>query len=339
MTAPVPVVTTKYTYIYMGIRGLAGYLKWKTPSARKNIVWSAYAGQRWAIDCSCLLYRAKAAGLAPITVIAGLIVRMRAAGVTPVIVFDGRTPAAKAETVEARRAVRETAHREIAEIRTELTTTTTLTEAERADREIRAQTLQARAPHVSSRDRDDIKKFLYAAGVLFITATGEADDVIAYLARRGEVSAVISTDMDMLARGVPLLVIPETHDATVLTAMSLSAILTELRLTYRQFVDACVVMGTDYNVKGWRTQPPPVAIDMARRGIDWTMVDASGSVCAGLESSVAALAGDRVVWEEIMAEAQRDKWAAGAPPKEPENLLAFCEANRWPMDWVRVLLA
>ena len=323
----------------MGIRGLSGFLKWKIPGARKNIHWPAHSGQRWAVDCSCLLYKAKAAGLSPITVVASLLVRMRSANIEPVIVFDGRTPVAKTETVEARRAVRETAHRELAELRTELREkAATLTEAERADREIRAQTLQAKAPQVSSRDRDDIKKFLYAAGVLFVTATGEADDVIAYMARRGDVQAVVSTDMDMLARGVPLLVIPETNDASVLTVLSLALILGELRLSYNQFVDACVLMGTDYTSKGWRTVPPAAAVEMARRGVDWTMMDASGGVCMSLENSVAMLNGDATAIDAILTESQRDKLGAGAPAREPENLMGFGEAHGWPLDWARVLL-
>jgi 5'-3' exonuclease len=324
-------------HISMGIRGLGSFLKWKTPTARKNIVWSNHAGQRWAVDCSCILYRAKGARLSPITVLASLIVRLRAAHIEPVIVFDGRTPTVKAETVEARRVVREAAHKEIAEITTELRETT-MTEAERADREIRAQTLQAKAPHVTARDRVDIKKFLYAAGVLFVTAAEEADDVLAYMARAGLVNGVVSTDMDMLARGVPLLVMPETADASVLTAISLSHVLSELGLRFEQFVHACVLMGTDYTPKGWRTIAPMPAVELARRGIDWGGLDASGGVCMALEENVDQLMGAGQTWEKLLADSQREKWTAGAPAREPENLTVLCESQGWPADWLRVLL-
>lgn len=316
----------------MGIRGLGGFLKWKIPTARKNIVWGNHAGQRWAIDCSCLLYRAKGARLSAITVLASLIVRMRAARIEPIVVFDGRTPTAKTETVEARRVVREAAHKEIAEITSGLRDPT-LTEAERADREIRAQTLQAKAPQVTARDRDDIKKFLYAAGVLFITAAEEADDVLAHMARTSMINGVVSTDMDMLARGVPLLIVPETADATVLSVISLAYVLSELRLRYEQFVHACVLMGTDYTPKGWRTMVPALAVEEARRGVDWGGLDASGGVCIALESNVEQLMGAGVVWERLLAASQHEKLAAGAPAREAENLAAICEAQGWPADW------
>jgi 5'-3' exonuclease len=325
-------------HIYMGIRGLGGFLKWKIPTARKNIVWSSYAGQRWAIDCSCLLYRAKGARLSAITVLASLLVRMRAARIVPVVVFDGRTPTAKTETVEARRVVREAAHKEIAEITTGLSDPT-LTEAERADREIRAQALQAKAPQVTARDRDDIKKFLYAAGVLFVTAAEEADDVLAYMSRAGMINGVVSTDMDMLARGVPLLIVPETADTTVLSVISLAHVLSELRLTYEQFVHACVLMGTDYTPKGWRTIVPATAVEIARRGVDWGGLDASGGVCIALETNVDQLTGAGVVWERLLADSQREKMAAGAPAREPENLAAFCTAQSWPADWLGILMS
>lgn len=322
----------------MGIRGLAGFLKWKTPTARKNISWASYAGQRWAIDCSCLLYRAKGARLSAITVLASLLVRMRAARIEPIVVFDGRTPTTKTETVEARRVVREAAHKEIAEITTVLRDPL-LSEAERADREIRAQTLQARAPQVTARDRDDIKKFLYAAGVLFVTAAEEADDVLAYMARTGMINGVVSTDMDMLARGVPILIVPETADTTVLSVISLAHVLLELGLRFEQFVHACVLMGTDYTPKGWRTMVPILAVETARRGIDWGGIDASGCVCIALETNVDQLMGVGVSWERLLADSQREKLAAGSPPREPENLVVICDAQGWPADWRGTLMS
>ena len=326
-----------YTKPNMGIRGLAGYLKWKSPNSRKNIQWYKHAGERWAIDCSCILYRARAAGLEPITVIASLLVRMRSARIEPVVIFDGKPPSTKAETLEQRRAVRESAMQELEEIQEGLKATD-LSEVERAEREVRASELQAKAPRVSAKDRDDIKKFLYSAGVLFITASGEADDILALLARRGDIAAVVSTDMDMLARGVPLLVVPETHDATVLTGIFLSAALSDLRLTYEQFVRACVLMGTDYMGRDWKTIEPRFAVEAVRRDASWNNMGFEPEICAQLERAANILQGEGVHWEDMLSESQHVKWTAGAPAKEPENLDVFCIANGWPTDWFYILV-
>ena len=97
----------------MGIRGLSGYLKWKAPEARRALSWTLHTGQRWAIDASCLLYRARSANLSPITVIASLLVRMKDMSIVPIFVFDGKPPVTKAEVIEQRKEHRETTQREI----------------------------------------------------------------------------------------------------------------------------------------------------------------------------------------------------------------------------------
>ena len=318
----------------MGIRGLAGYLKWKSPNSRKNMQWNRHTGSRWIIDCSCLLYRARAAGLEPLSVIASLIVRMRAAKIEPIVVFDGKPPSVKSETLEQRRAVRSVALKELSDIQSELKDDA-LSEVERAEKEVRVSELQAKAPQVSSRDRDDIKRFLYSCGVLFITASGEADDILAYLARSKFVNAVVSTDMDMLARGVSLLIVPETNDATVLTELRLDAILSDLCLRYDQFVRACVLMGTDYMGRDWKTMEPRFAVEAVRRSDSW--MDVSGGY-ERMEKAVEILRGESVKWEDLLSESQHEKWRAGAPLREPENLEAICNDHGWPSDWFNILL-
>lgn len=326
VTGP-PCLPGSRTKIHMGIRGLNSFLKWKVPNARTSLVWTKYSGQTWGIDCSSILYRARAANLSPITVLASLLVRMRQAGIRAICIFDGRPPAAKSETVEQRRAVRDAAHKEMAEIRSDMSDRT-LTITEKVAMEGRHAALQKKAPVISGGDKDDVKNLLYAAGTQFVTAYGEADDVLAYLCRTGQIQAVISTDMDMLARGVPLLVIPETHDSSVLTAIRLADVLSGLGLTYEMFVDACVLMGTDYSSKGSRPMEPKAAIVAAQKGVDWTVHDPVGRD---------QLLGTGIQWTEIVSEKQRAKWDLGAPSCEKETLASLVTLHRWPANWYTIL--
>lgn len=321
----------------MGIRGLAGFLKWKVPHAKKSLKLTNRQGDKWGIDCSCLLYRARGAGLSPLTVIASLIVRMRSAGIQPIVVFDGRPPAAKMDILDQRRVVRVAAHKEMAEIEAELSSPE-LSDSDKIAKEQRHAILQKRAPTVSSSDKDGIKQFLYAAGVMFVTATGEADDLLAYLARSDKIQAVVSTDTDMLPRGVSVLINPETPDCTVLTELRLPDVLYGLGLTYPQFVDACMLMGSDYSAKGWRSVEPSHAVHLARRGFDWSMMDISGSrVSEAMERGVDMLMGSSVRWTDLLSDKQQEKWSAGAPPCEPENLAMAVIANGWPAIWLAAL--
>lgn len=314
----------------MGIRGLSNFLKNKVPKAHRSVAWNSgeYRGQRWGVDCQCLLHRARGDGLSPLTVIAALVFRLRRMGVEPVFVFDGRPPAAKADVIADRRVVRQAVQKEIAEVQAEIASGV-LTQVEQIAAQTRIDGLQKKAPQITNGDRDEIKRFLYAAGVLFVTAQGEADDVLAFQCRAGALQAVISTDMDMLARGVPLLIVPETNDASVMSGIALSAVLTGLGLTYEQFVQACVLMGCDYTGKDWRPWAPWVAVSAVSAG---TVQDISGGAAAG-----AMLRGDGVAWDQILSENQRTKWAAGAPAIERDNLYALFEKHAWPIDWMRVM--
>jgi len=320
----------------MGIRGLGGYIRWKLPQVRKTLDLRKYKGQRWGVDCSCLLYRARGVSLLPVTVIASLIVRLRRSNIEPVFVFDGRTPVVKGDVIDQRRVVRQAVQREMAEIKVDLAGEG-LSESQKADMDRRHADLQKKAPVVTSGDKDDVKTFLHAAGVLFVTAAGEADDLLAYLCRDGTLQGVVSTDMDMLARGVPRLIVPETNDAAVLTEICLADVLTGVGLQYTQFVDACMLMGSDYSGKGWRSVEPKVAIEMARRGVQWSTIDVSGSVCSAMERGSALLMGVGVQWEEIIGERQRAKWLQGVPKREPETIATLAKAHGWPMDWIPLL--
>lgn len=317
----------------MGIRGLSIFLKTKAPKAHRSLAWNTadFRGQRWGVDCQCLLHRAKGEGLSPITVIAALIVRLRRLGVEPIFVFDGRPPAIKADVIADRRATRQAVQKEMEEVRTEMTKTG-ITETERIAMQTRMDGLQRKAPMVSNGDRDAIKQLLYAAGVLFVTANGEADDVLAHQCRTGGLQAVISTDMDMLARAVPRLIVPDTADGSVMTVITLAQILTDLRLTYDQFVEACAMMGCDYSGKEWRSWAPWAAVNAAAAG---SIFDISGA--AILVESVAMLKGQGMSWEDMLSENQRSKWAIGSPAVEVDTLEDFCQTHGWPTDWVRFL--
>jgi flap endonuclease-1 len=262
---------------------------------------------------------------------AGLIVRLRSAGIEPVVIFDGRPPAAKADVIAARRTIREAAVKEITELHASIATTTN--EVERATLEKKAMDVQLKAPQISRDDKDELKKLLYAAGVLFITASGEADDVLAYLCQRNTIQAVVSTDMDMLARGVPLLIVPETADATVLTEITLADVLVGLRLTYEQFVNACTLMGSDYTGAAWSGMKPVDAVRAAAEGVVWA--DISGASL--LVESARLLRGEGVLWEDIVSEKQRDKWVSGSPAKEPITLVTIATTQGWPLSWISVL--
>jgi hypothetical protein len=320
----------------MGIRGLHGYLKWKIPSIKQKLQWEKYSGHTWGIDCSCILYRARSANLSPITVLASILVRMRMANITPIVIFDGKPPVIKSDVIEQRRADRQAVQKEIDILQQkEKEEHLTMSDMDHVLLEKKITALQSKTPHISHGDKDHIKQFLYTAGILFVTAMGEADDLLAYLVRTRQIHAIVSTDMDMLARGTSLLVIPETNDASVINTITLQHLLNGLRLTFEQFVYACMLMGSDYSGKKWKPVDPPSAVDIARKTFT-TFTDISGSP---LYEGICRLHGVDVTWEQLLSESQQKKWTSGPSEKEPDALKDICSANKWPVSWLSTLLS
>jgi 5'-3' exonuclease len=252
---------------------------------------------------------------------------MRRAGIQPLVIFDGRTPVAKAAVVEERRIARAAAHEELAAVQEAAAAATT--EADRITLELRAAELQAAAPVVTSGERDAVKQLLYAAGVLHVTARGEADDLLAYLARTAQIQAVVTTDMDFLARGLSVLVRPDTPDASVFTVIRLPALLERLGVSQREFVVACALMGSDYTVGGQRLRGDEAMAHARRGGVQLT---------PAIEAAIQQLEGGSVSgWADLLSESQQAKWSAGAPPVEPEGIQRMTAEYGWPRDWQALL--
>lgn len=325
----------------MGIQGLSGYFKRALGAAvRRPMVWTTATvttatetRERWAVDVGGILYKAESVGLSPLTVVASLIVRIRRMGIEPIFVFDGRKQVvAKTEVVEQRRAARTAARERTAMLEEELATTPHLTEAERGEREVEIATLRAAAPTVRRDTWNEVKQLLYAAGAVGLRAVSEADDLLGWMARTGVVTAVVSGDHDMFARGVSVVLVPETADCTVWSRIELPSVLASLRLTYPQFVRACVEMGCDYSPPRWRGRSPQDAIAWARAGGDWASLPAD--LRAILERAEALLQGVGIEWgPSLLDERQLEKWSRGAPPREPAAMDRLFVENMWPLDW------
>jgi 5'-3' exonuclease len=80
--------------------------------------------------------------------------------------------------------------------------------------------------------------------VLFIEAPEESDPLLAYGSIHNFFSAVLSTDMDMLARGVKHLIMMNDSGSWII--YTLDTILLKIGLSFEQFQHMCILMGTDY---------------------------------------------------------------------------------------------
>jgi flap endonuclease-1 len=136
----------------------------------------------------------------------------------PIYVFDGTSGALKAETLDERRVLRE------------------------------ASTGAAGQFKLTDWMVADIKRLLDLMRIPWKQSTGEADPQCARLTRRPNKIAygVVSDDGDMLTYGATRLVRELDSRSNAVTIVQLKDVLTELDMSMEQFVELCILLGSDY---------------------------------------------------------------------------------------------
>jgi flap endonuclease-1 len=306
----------------MGIRGLTGWIQWASAKALTKPLWSSFQHKRVGIDILGFLYKAKAAGTHPVTYIAHLIAQCREHNIIPIPVFDGKPPDEKRDIIRLRTEQRQqNDHKRRTLSNTMDTSELTADQKEQYSKEI--QTLTASSVYITTDERDEVKRLLYACGVRCLNANGEADNVLAYMAKRGELHAVMTNDMDLLTRGVPILLVPEglgvPGDTKGWIAYQLDTILKESGLTYQQFVEMCVLMGCDYTTKVKSIPYKMAYFQLKYKGFYKSLEAMSVKDTLPYDRAVDILKGYNETAESLMTEKQWAKWSAD-PVMEPSYL-------------------
>lgn len=316
-----------YTFL-MGIPGLTGWIHGllsQTPPS--SIDWSIYKGKKIGIDILGFLYRAKSRRCSTLVYVARLVAAFRACGIHPVPLFDGKAPNEKHSLLEERAKQRADATVQYNRLEVNLRSPD-LTESQRAVLLLDLQALTGATTYFTGEERELVKQFFYICGITPFNATGEADNVLAYLSKRGDLAAVISHDMDLLPRGVETLLVPDAYalpgDAAGWTTYSLSHICSSASLSYAQFVDLCVLMGCDYT-HGLPRTPSRVAHSLLLRyGRLRDVLRFRGqSKTAPYERAVLLLTGTHDTPATLMNERQWEKWRAVTPGSEEPEMEAL----------------
>jgi 5'-3' exonuclease len=100
---------------------------------------------------------------------------------------------------------------------------------------------------ISREEIRSTKLLISQFGKRVIESEQEADKLLAYMAKENPNSCVLSTDSDLLAHGCPNLIAYPDFKKDEVSVYNLQKILKELRMSYPQFVQFCVLLGTDYN--------------------------------------------------------------------------------------------
>jgi len=105
---------------------------------------------------------------------------------------------------------------------------------------------------ITKEDVQTLKELFDVFKIPYVQAPGEAEACAAYLESIGEISAVLSEDSDVLAYGAKILLNELNNSSGTMRAVHLDDVLYALGLKHEEFLDLCVMCGTDYNknIKG-----------------------------------------------------------------------------------------
>lgn len=101
--------------------------------------------------------------------------------------------------------------------------------------------------NISNEDISDIKKMLELFGVPYIQAQGEAEALGAYLCVNDKVKAVLTEDTDVLVYGTSTFISDFDTSSGNCEVIYLADVLESLDYTLLEFLDFCIMCGTDYN--------------------------------------------------------------------------------------------
>jgi len=185
-----------------------------------------------------------------------------AVGIRPVFVFDGRPPALKGRTIQARGEVKRRAEREWQDA---------LAKGDLP----RARTKAMQTSRLTGEMVEQSKRLLGLLGVPWVQAPSEGEAQAAHMARRGDAWAAASQDYDSFLFGAPVLVrnlalsgrrkLPrkDVYVDVVPEQLELDATLAALGVTREQLVDVGILMGTDFN-EGIRGVGPKKALALVK---------------------------------------------------------------------------
>lgn len=233
----------------MGVTNLSKLVNSDAPRSVKPIMINDLSGKTYVVDTSPQLYqcmiaiRGKNNGKDMTTQngtmsshICGMFNRVFSFiiyGIQTVWVFDGEPPDMKKAVLHERRKVRRSAQK--------LLDTGSFVD------DLQKVKLAKKAVTINKKIVDDVKELFELLGVPYIQAISEAEAQCAALSISGKVDGVITNDWDALTFGsLRLIKNFNTRNTQTMNQIDLNNVLNELNLTYSQFVDICLLLGTDY---------------------------------------------------------------------------------------------
>lgn len=251
------------------------FLRDTCPQVFEMIHISEYAYKKVAIDISLYLHKFKAVcGDRWLSSFINLIACLRRNEVHCVFIFDGSSPPEKEAERTKRRADREKLEKHLYKLeeafeeyhktgvvnkclsdlyrqrRSPNKRLLGSTHSERLDMNWIKNKIEQRRNQlyeITSEDFDNAKDLFRILNVPFYTAPWEAEKMCSKLCLDGKVDAVLSEDTDVMAYSTPVFLSKIDTSTDTCIRIRYEMLLEGLELDEKQFLDLCIMCGTDYN--------------------------------------------------------------------------------------------
>lgn len=291
----------------MGIKDLNKFLRKNCPEVFKEVSLSEFQYTKCAVDISLFIFKYKTIFGDDdwLSAIVNLVCCFKRNQIHACFIYDTGAPVEKQQERQERREKRDKLDEKIKELEQSLEKAkatgdideilTSLIKSDSKASLLRAKTsvnfvqieeeiqrIKRQSVHLTQKDFDDTKKILELLGVPYFQATMEAETTCADLCINGKVGAVVSEDTDVLAYGCPTFLTKINTLTDTCVVIDYSNVIESLKITSDQFLDLCIMCGTDYNKNIFKIGPEKAfklikqyknIEDIGKSGIDITCLN------------------------------------------------------------------
>lgn len=256
----------------MGIKDIKKFIREKSPRSFFTLDINHLRGHKVAIDANNWMYTNHAIARKKViertnvlikdpdeeeikkvwfTATLDFILKFFTYGITPVFVFDGTHHQDKSDTQRKRREDRKKIADRIDEAKEKIKNMDLFDRALCNGQELAKDMMNYNT--IRREEFEAFRQFLNQLSLPVVQAVADGEQLCSSLCWEGKVSAVFSADTDCLVYGCPLLITnfskerrPEGRPA--FDCIRLDYAIEDLQLDHCQFVDFCIMCGTDFNV-------------------------------------------------------------------------------------------
>lgn len=266
----------------MGIKNLHPFLRKICPNIYQQHHLSEYRFKKIAIDLSIYLCKFKTIyGEKWLEALFRLICILRKWNIHMVFVFDSKAPPEKDREKEERRQarkkneervvklesiwmeerinyMRDDSKIEIASIKDEQLRNILQKKKNnwtRYDIDVEVDRLRKTIFSITTQDIELTKQLFEICCIPYMLAIGEAEATCSILSRQGHVYGVLTEDTDVLAYGCPNMLLKLDFEEETVFEICLEKVLNQIEMDENQFLDFCIMCGTDYNQNLFRIGP------------------------------------------------------------------------------------